>query len=137
MNLVQVLRSELTRIAKREARSESRTIRKMLARHRAQIAALRRELDTVRKRAKSQDAARPSLPTPSDKASTRFSRKGLISLRKRLGLSAENFGRLIGCGGQSVYNYEAGTTAPRPDTVAKIAAARRLSKRSAAEILAG
>lgn len=137
MNLVQTLRVEISRVAKKEARNQMQPLLKSLARQRVQIAALRRDLDALRRLGKpSKTSVRVTWLPKVDAGSVRFSRKGLVTLRKRLDLSADNFGRLIGCGGQSVYNYESGATEPRESTKVNIAAARKLSKKAAAEILA-
>ena len=45
----------------------------------------------------------------------RFVAKGLKSQRDRLGLSAAEFGKLIGVSAQSVYNWEGGQTRPRDE----------------------
>jgi len=50
--------------------------------------------------------------------------------RKRLGLSAADFGLLIGASGQSVYAWEAGKTRPNADSLAAIAALRGIGKRA-------
>lgn len=66
---------------------------------------------------------------------TRFVAGGLKSLRSRLGLSASDFGRLIGASGQSVYNWEAGKAVPRSSQQAALASIRGLGKREAARRL--
>ena len=50
--------------------------------------------------------------------------------RKRLGLSAADFGLLVGATGQSVYAWGAGKTKPNADSLAAIAALRSIGKRS-------
>ena len=62
----------------------------------------------------------------------RFSAKGLASQRKRLGLSAEAFGALIGASGQSVYKWESGKIRPRARHLPRIAELRTMGKRQAA-----
>ena len=49
--------------------------------------------------------------------------------RKRLGLSAADFGLLVGATGQSIYAWETGKTKPRPQALAAIAALRGIGKR--------
>ncbi len=58
------------------------------------------------------------------------------SLRARLGLSAAEFGRLIGASGQSVYNWETGKAVPRASQRAALAAIRGMGKREAGKRLA-
>jgi len=56
--------------------------------------------------------------------------------RKRLGLSAADFGRLVGATGQSVYAWETGRSKPRGKYLEAIAALRGIGKREVAEKLA-
>ena len=60
----------------------------------------------------------------------RFSAKGLASNRKRLGLSAEQFGLLVGVGSQSIYNWEAGEARPRQQFLQAIADLKTIGKRN-------
>jgi len=66
-----------------------------------------------------------------DAERVRFTAKGLRSQRKRLGLSAADYGKLIGVTGQTIYSWEGGTSRPRQQQVARIASLRRLGKREA------
>ncbi|MGH8516870.1 MAG: helix-turn-helix transcriptional regulator, partial [Panacagrimonas sp.] len=75
---------------------------------------------TARNGAASGDEAGPPL---------RFQARGLRSLRSRLGLSAEDFGKLAGVSGQSVYNWEAEKTVPRRSQLQSLARLRGLGKR--------
>ena len=56
--------------------------------------------------------------------------------RQRLGLSAENYAKLLGTSALSVYNWEQGTTRPRKSSVNAWMAMRRIGKREAAKRLA-
>jgi len=62
----------------------------------------------------------------------RFSPQGLASQRQRLGLSAADFGLLLGASGQSIYNWEAGNARPRASHLPAIAALKTLGKKNAA-----
>lgn len=48
--------------------------------------------------------------------------------RKRLGLSAADFGLPVGTTGQSIYAWETGKAKPRPQNLAEIAALRGIGK---------
>jgi DNA-binding XRE family transcriptional regulator len=61
---------------------------------------------------------------------------GLASHRKRLDLSAENLGKLLGVSGQTIYHWEAGKARPRASQMPAIAALRKLGKRTALAVLA-
>src|SRR5690606_29922495 len=66
----------------------------------------------------------------------RFVPKGLSSLRKRLGLSIEEFAQLLGVSPQSIYNWQTGKTVPRRAQLEKLASVRSIGKREARFILA-
>jgi DNA-binding transcriptional regulator YiaG len=65
----------------------------------------------------------------------RFTAKGLRAQRAGLGLSADEFGKLLGVSAQSVYNWELEKARPRAEQVGRIAALRGIGKREAAERL--
>ena len=65
----------------------------------------------------------------------RFSAKGLHSQRNRLGLSATDFGRLLGVSPQTIYNWEQEAAHPRSEQLGKLAALRGIGKREAGERL--
>ena len=66
----------------------------------------------------------------------RFTAAGLAANRKRLGLSAADFGRLVGTTGQSIYAWEGGSATPRAKNLAAIAELRSLGKKAVAARLA-
>lgn len=133
-NLGSVLKQEIARIARRELKTQIVATKKASAQHRKHIATLRRQIDTLERRI----GALVAQPRPAEAAGdaepetrVRFAPKGLRSLRDRLGLSAERFGKLIGVTGQSVYNWEHRVSAPRARQLAVIASVRSLGKREA------
>lgn len=65
-----------------------------------------------------------------------FSPSRLATQRKRLGLSAQELGTLIGVSGQSVYKWEQGKTKPRAAQLLALRGIRSIGKREAAEKLA-
>lgn len=139
-NLASALKSEITRLARKESRSETAPVKKASNAHRSEIAALKRRLlaleQQVRQLARQAPQAKPSRESSDDAARpTRFRVQGLVALRKRLGLSAEDFGRLVGASGQSVYNWEHGVARPRAAALQRIISLRRVGKREVAEYL--
>jgi DNA-binding transcriptional regulator YiaG len=138
------LKSEIARIARKELRAETRALKKANAQHRADIAALKRRLaEAERAMARlskgAGKAASRAADTP-EQASVaeglRFRVAGFANLRKKLGLSAADMGRLLGVSAQSVYHWETGKSRPRASQLAAIAAARKLGKREVAARLA-
>lgn len=71
-----------------------------------------------------------------DKRSARaqFSPDALKAHRERLELSADNYGRLIGVSGLSIYNWEKGTR-PRESSIAALMTIKGIGKREAAKRL--
>ena len=61
----------------------------------------------------------------------RFSAKGLKTERERLGLSADNYGKLAGVSGLSIYNWEQGKARPRESNIAALMSVRGIGKREA------
>jgi DNA-binding transcriptional regulator YiaG len=138
-NIASVLKSEITRIARKQIRTEVDGLKKSLGTYRSEIAALKRRsqsLEQELKRLRKSAPKREPLPASDPGKPLRFSAKGLGKQRQRLGLSADAVGLLVGASGQSVYNWEAGKARPRAGHVAAIAALRGLTKTQAAEILA-
>ena len=65
----------------------------------------------------------------------RFSAKGLRVHRERLGLSADNYGKLIGVSGLSIYNWEQEKARPREGSIAALTTVRGIGKREAVKRL--
>lgn len=142
-DIASVLKSEIARIARREVRAETQASQRASARYRNEIATLRRRIDALEKVVRQQLSSRVvakvnnvAETNAEGGAGYRFNATGLASHRKRLGLSAEAFGALVGVSGQSVYNWEAGKSRPRRSQLAAIAVVRNMGRREAAARLA-
>ena len=135
-NIASVLKSEISRIARREARQVLASTQKRLASTRRELSASRQERSELARRvAKLEQIVRSAnvaatAPLPEDHQ-VRFSAKGLTMHRRRLGLSAAEFAVLVGASAQSVYNWEKGKAKPRAAQLSRIAAVRGLGKREA------
>lgn len=131
---VNQLKSEIARIAKKEIRAETQQLKKSSAQYRSDIAALKRNIvaleATVKKLSKGQ--LKPVLKVDKESSTPlRFRASGFATLRKKLDLSAEQMGKLIGVTAQSVYHWEAEKSRPRASQLPAIAAARKLTKKEA------
>ena len=144
-NLSNVLNEHVRRLARREIRQSIKTTRKLTAQYRRDIAALKREiLDLTRavqylekqerrrtgSPAASGSPATASSAAPSGKA-LRFRPDGMKTHRTRLGLSAADYGKLIGVSGLTVYHWESRKAKPRRSPLPKLASVRGLGKREA------
>ena len=138
-NIATVLKAEITRLARKEVRESSDGLKKTIASQRTEIAGLKRRLQelegAVKKLAKAPSAvaSRPGARVLSESAESnatglRFRANGMAANRKRLGLSAADFGLLVGATGQSVYAWESGKAKPRPEALAAIASLRGIGK---------
>jgi len=137
-NIGALLKQEIVRLARKEARVQVHPTHKASAQHRRDIAALKRTtIALVRQFALLQRraASAPAAPSDDAKGKIRFVAKGLKSQRGRLGLSAADYGKLVGVTAQSVYNWEQGQSTPRAEQLKAIAALRSIGKREAHERL--
>ena len=139
-NIGAVLREEIVRVCRKEIRQQVEPVRKASAAYRREIAALKRKLATLERQAaalaKQTTKRVPEAAATDSDRPMRFVAKGLLSLRARLGLSAEDFARLMGVSGQSVYNWEKGKTIPRKEQLVALASLRGIGKREAEARLA-
>ena len=139
-NVASVLKEEISRISRKEIRSETSALKKSSTTHRSEIAALKRrvqELERLLRRVGKGGQSSPPAAANADSAAagTRFSAKSMASQRRRLGLSAAECGLLIGASAQSIYNWEEGKARPRAQHLPAIYALRNLGRRQANEIL--
>lgn len=134
-NIAQALKAEIERIAKKALRTETTSLKKASTAYRSEIAALKRRAQGLEQAIRSlgkhvQKTSSVTAPTD-DGPKGRFSAKSLASQRRRLGLSADDIGRLVGASGQSVYNWEAGKARPRNSHLAAISALKTLGRKTA------
>ena len=140
-------KTEIARIARKQVRAELRALQDTCAQQRADIAALKRRLaDSERVLARlvkaqgqhrgGREAATAQGEDESGAPALRFRVAGFANLRKKLGVSAADMGRLIGVSAQSVYHWETGKARPRASQLAAIASVRKLGKREVAARLA-
>jgi len=141
-NIGVVLKDEITRLAKKVLKTQIGPLQASSAMHRRhiaamkrQIAALEKEVARLRKGGGTGRAPAAAASTDGDEQPLRFQAKGLRSLRARLGLSAEDFGKLAGVSGQSVYNWEAEKTVPRRAQLQSLSQLRGIGKREVQKLL--
>jgi DNA-binding transcriptional regulator YiaG len=132
-NIATVLREEILRLSRKEGRTQIAQTRKATTQHRRDISQLKRQVAQLERQIKMLSRKGTSSPLAASTAEApkqvRFVAKGLSSLRKRLGLSAGDFGKLIDVSAQSIYNWERGVAYPRAQQLAKLAALRGIGKR--------
>lgn len=134
-NVAAVLRDEIRRLARKEIREQvgplkktNTDLKRTVAALKGEVAALQRNLKFLEK----QESRRlASKPRQSDAAGVRFSPKWLKADRKRLGLSAKDYGRLVGVAALTIYNWEGAKSKPRARQLAAWAKVRGIGKREA------
>lgn len=139
-NIASLLKTEISRLARKEVRAETEGLKKSVTTYRAEIAALKRRTQALelelRRLSKAHAKAVPIETQAQPSQKLRFTAKGLASQRRRLGLSASDVGLLVGASGQSIYNWEEGKAHPRAKHLAAIAALRTMGKKEASARLA-
>lgn len=134
-NIAVTFRQEITRLARREIRSQTQGLRKASGQFRRDIAGLKRRASELKsevtrlERRAGKDVAPKT--TEADSVKVRFTAKGVVSRRRSLGISAADFGKLIGVTGHTVYKWEHGTSRPRRAQLSALASIRRLGKTEA------
>ena len=138
-NVMKELKAEIARLARKEIHKELAPVKKVNATQRSLIAGLRRQIDALQKEIKALGKAAPAIVPTEEAAAGRFwiTGKGVKALRKRLGLTQAEMGRLAGVSGPAVVNWEknAGKLGLRKATSAKLQEIRGLKKRAAAALL--
>ena len=132
-NIAALLKEEIVRLARKEIRRQTGVLRNASAQYRRDIAALKRRVSDLQRKVTPLERQVlknvPAQPAEADAEHVRFTAKGLRSQRRRLGLSAANYGKLIGVTGQTIYSWEQETSRPRKQQFAPIAALRQIGKR--------
>ena len=133
-NIASVMKSEISRLAKREIRGEIASLKKATASHRRHLAALKRQVADLERKAAllAKQTARATKIVPAVEENTaRFQARGFRSLRQRLGLAGAKMAKLLGVSELSVYNWETGKATPRKESLDAIVGLRSLGKREA------
>jgi DNA-binding transcriptional regulator YiaG len=139
-NLVSLLNDRIRRVARREIRGQTQKTRRLTAQHRRDIAALKRQVAALARTVaflEKQEQRRVASPpaAPQEVKGVRFSARSVKAQRARLGLSAKDFGRLVGVAALTIYSWESGKSRPRKKQLPGLAAVRRLGKREASKRL--
>jgi len=145
-NLTTVLNEEIRRLARKEIRSQVGKTQKQVAEQRREIAELKRinadlnrRLSFLEKQEK-QRLEQPPEPavvvqkddgTVEPASTARFSPKWLAKHREKLGFSAAEYAKLVGCSPLSIYKWEKGESTPRAAQREALAAVRGIGKREA------
>ena len=136
-NIAAVLKDEIRRLAKREIKVATDTTKRAVVQYRNDIARIKRELRAQAKELaflKSQEQKRLGQPQSAEEdelEGVRFSARSAKAQRERLGLSQQNYAKLVGVSPMTIYNWESGNSRPRKEQLAALVAVRGIGKREA------
>jgi DNA-binding transcriptional regulator YiaG len=109
-NIAAVLKEEISRLARKETRSETTSFKTASSQYRRDIAEPKRQVSNLQGRVSllEKQVLRDisSQVTEADAKGVRFTAKGVRSQRKRLCLSAADYGKLVGVAAQTIYMGE-------------------------------
>ena len=136
-------KQEVIRLARHEAKSAVSPVRKPAWAMRLDVADLKRRVTALERENKRLSGLMAKIPQPEPVAATTGSRnwisgKGVRNLRQKLGLSQDDFAKLVGVSSNCVYQWEskAGMLRLRDVTKAAVMAVRGLGARDAKAKLA-
>jgi len=144
-NIVKVLKAEIARISRKEARSATQGIgksntwlRKVVADLKKRMLSLEKENERLAATLKKYYVESPQKLDQEESKKARFTSRGIRSLRNKLRLSQADFGKLLGTTSHAVYLWEkkAGVLSLRDKTKAAILSIRGLRAKEAREKLA-
>jgi DNA-binding transcriptional regulator YiaG len=137
-NIAAVLKDEIRRLARKEIKATITRTKQVVLQYRKDIRKLTQLVESQQKRlvalVKQRGAPEPAEEDPLD--GIRYSARSVRAQRNRLGLSAEDYGRLVGVSSLTIFNWEHGKARPRAPQLAALIAVRGIGKREALKRLA-
>jgi DNA-binding transcriptional regulator YiaG len=136
-DIAAVLKDEIRCLAKREIKSATSTTKQAVVQYRHDIAKLKQVVQGQQKEIaflKTQEQKRlgqPQTHKEDELGGVRHSVRSVRAQRKRLKLSAADFGKLVGVSGLTVYNWEHDRVRPGKDNLATLVAVREMGRREA------
>lgn len=138
-NLASFLKSEISRLARKELRQEIEPLKRSLVNARSEIATLKKKTRALEQELKAAQRVGKKAPHDGSATSTqrfKFRASTMKTHRAKLGLSAKDYGQLLGASMLSVYKWEDGKAAPRSKNLPRISEVLRMGKRQALRLLA-
>jgi len=135
--LATALKHEIRRLARKEIKAQTGHTAKAVAQYRREIAKLKRQLQVQEKRIAFLQSQLGKAAAPTTELNgSRFSARSAKAQRRRTGLSAADYAKLVGVSPLTIYNWENGKSRPRQEQFAALVAVRGLGKREAQAKLA-
>ena len=134
-NLAATLKEEIRRLARKEIKKQIDPVKKTNAELRRKLSALKKEVADLQRKVRfleSQENKRVEVvPKKTTDKPVRYSPRWVKADRKRLGLSAKDYGALIGVSNVTIHSWEGGKSRPRDERLAAWAEVRGIGKREA------
>ena len=130
------LKDEIRRLARKEIKAQTGRTARAVAQYRREIARLKRQQrDHEKKLAFLAAQTRKSIASPAaaddPNGDSRFSARSVRAQRRRTGLSAADYAKLVGVSPLTIYNWEHNKSRPRQGQFKALVALRGLGKREA------
>jgi DNA-binding transcriptional regulator YiaG len=126
------LKDEIRRLARKEIKAQTGRTAKAVAQYRREIAKLKRQLQDQDKKIAFLQSQLGKAATPTVEVNgSRFSARSAKAQRRRAGLSAADYAKLVGVSPLTIYNWENGKSRPRQEQFKALVALRGLGKREA------
>ena len=143
MNAMSVLKAEISRLAKKEAKAVVSPVQKASANYRGLIAGLRKQVASLQKEVTLLKRAVPKADKvlgAKTEPEGRFwiTGQGVKAMRRRTGLTQEKFGKLVGVSVPTVVNWEKAkgkVEIRRKETMARIQSLKGKGKREVAAMM--
>ena len=135
-NIASILKEEIRRVARKEIKALVGKTQQNVVSCRKEIVELKRLVHDqaklialLKKQIQNRQDRPPAEEDPLD--GVRFSARSVRAQRKRLNLSAADYGKLVGVSALTIYHWEAGKSRPRKAQFAALTAVRGIGKREA------
>lgn len=140
--LANTLKSEISRLARKEIKQELTAMRKAVTQQKAELAVLKKQLKAAESELRTLRKSKPATPVsaaePAASPSGRvpFGPQKLAAKRAQLGLTQAQMAQILETSTLSYFKWENGRVQPRHGQLVKIAEVLRLGKREAMARLA-
>jgi DNA-binding transcriptional regulator YiaG len=135
------LKDEIRRLARKEIRAQTGRTARAVAQYRREIARLKRQQRAHEKKlafleSQTHKTMRTPAPSADLNGDSRFSARSVKAQRRRTGLAAADYAKLVGVSPLTIYNWEHNKSRPRREQFSALVGLRGLGKREAQAKLA-
>ena len=135
-DIINTVKEEILRLAGKQAAAQVGKAQQVAAQYRSEAIELRRLVKRQEKEIKYLKKQVQVQPEDAQLEGVRYSAKSVCSQRRRLGLSTEQYGKLVGVSPLTIHHWEIGKARPRRAQLMALVAVRGINKRDALAKLA-